>query len=66
MKPLDPRLLRHARQARVYIAAVSGLGVLTAALVIVQAQLLATGITAAFLHGAGLTALRGTLAALAW
>jgi len=65
MKPLDPRLLRHARQARVYIAAVSGLGVLTAALVIVQAQLLATGITAAFLHGAGLTALRGTLAALA-
>src|SRR5262249_38509905 len=65
MRPLDPRLLQHARQAKVYIAAVSGLGVLTAGLVIAQAQLLATGITAAFLHGGTLSALRGTLAALA-
>ena len=65
VKPLDPRLLRHARQARTYIAAVSGLGALTAALVIVQAQLLATGITAAFQHGATLAVLRGTLVALA-
>jgi ATP-binding cassette, subfamily C, bacterial CydCD len=65
MRPLDPRLLRHARPARVYIAAVSGLGAATAALVIVQAQLLATGIAGAFLHGATLSALRGTLIALA-
>ena len=65
MKPLDPRLLRHAKQARVYIAAVSALGVLTAGLVIVQAQLLAVGITAAFQHGATVTVLRGTLMALA-
>jgi len=65
VKPLDPRLLRHARQARVYIAAVTGLGLLTAALIIAQAQLLATGISAAFLHGAPVTALRGTLVALA-
>ena len=65
MRPLDPRLLRHARAARVYIAAVSGLGVLTAALVIVQAQLLAIGITAAFQHGATVVVLRGTLVALA-
>ena len=65
MKPLDPRLLRHARQARTYIAAVSGLGVLAAALVIVQAQLLAGGITAAFTRGATVGALRGTLVALA-
>ncbi len=65
MRPLDPRLLRHARTARTYIAAVSGLGVLTAALVIVQAQLLADGITAAFTRGATVTVLRGTLIALA-
>jgi len=65
VKPLDPRLLRQARQARVYIAAVTGLGLLTAALIIAQAQVLATGISAAFLHGATVTALRGTLAALA-
>ena len=64
MKPLDPRLLRHAKQARVYIAAVSALGVLTAGLVIVQAQLL-VGIIAAFQHGATVTVLRGTLMALA-
>jgi len=49
----------------VYIVAVSGLGALTAALVIVQAQLLATAITAAFQHGATVTVLRGTLVALA-
>ena len=65
MRPLDPRLLRHAKQARVYIVAVSGLGVLAAGLVIVQAQLLAVGITAAFQHGATVTVLRGTLVALA-
>jgi len=65
VKPLDPRLLRHARQARVYIVAVCGLGLAAAALVILQAQLLATGIAAAFLHGATLAGLRGTVAALA-
>jgi thiol reductant ABC exporter CydD subunit len=65
MRPLDPRLLRQARQARVYIAAVSGLGLLTAALIIVQAQLLATGIVAAFQHGDTIRALRPVLVALA-
>jgi thiol reductant ABC exporter CydD subunit len=65
VRPLDPRLLRHARQARVYIAAVTGLGLLTATLVIVQAQLLASGIAGAFEHGDTLAVLRGTLVALA-
>lgn len=64
MKPLDPRLLRHARQARVPIAAVAVLGVLTAGLVLVQAELLAGGIAGAFLHGQTLRMLRGTLIAL--
>lgn len=65
MRPLDPRLLRQARQARVYIAAVSGLGLLTAALIIVQAQLLATGIVGAFTRGDTIRALRPVLVALA-
>jgi ATP-binding cassette subfamily C protein CydCD len=46
MKPLDPRLLRHARRTRLPIAGVAALGVATAGLIIVQAQLLADGITA--------------------
>jgi len=65
MRPLDPRLLRQARQARVYIAAVSGLGLLTAALIIVQAQLLATGIVGTFTRGDTIRALRPVLVALA-
>jgi thiol reductant ABC exporter CydD subunit len=65
MKPFDPRLLRHARRARLPIAAVAGLGALAAGLIIVQAQLLADGIAAAFTGGATLGALRGILVALA-
>jgi thiol reductant ABC exporter CydD subunit len=65
MKPFDPRLLRHARRARLPIAAVVGLGALAAGLIIVQAQLLADGIAAAFTSGATLGALRGILVALA-
>ena len=41
MKPLDPRLLRVARPARRYVALTAGLGTLTAALVVVQALLVA-------------------------
>jgi thiol reductant ABC exporter CydD subunit len=44
MRPFDPRLLAYARRARVPIALVAVLGVLTAGLIIVQAQLLAAGI----------------------
>jgi thiol reductant ABC exporter CydD subunit len=65
MKPFDPRLLKHARRARLPIAAVAILGALAAGLIIVQAQLLADGIAAAFTGGATLGALRGILVALA-
>ncbi len=41
MRPLDPRLLRHARAARGYVILTAGLGIITAALVVVQALLLA-------------------------
>ncbi|MFC4555277.1 thiol reductant ABC exporter subunit CydD [Georgenia faecalis] len=41
MKPLDPRLLRRARAARRYVVLTATTGVLTAALVIAQALLLA-------------------------
>ena len=64
MKPFDPRLLRHARRARLPIAAVAGLGALAAGLIIIQGQLLADGIAAAFTGGATLSALRGVLVAL--
>jgi ATP-binding cassette subfamily C protein CydCD len=65
VKPFDRRLLRHARQARGYIAAVAALGALAAALVIVQAQLLAGAIAGAFEQHDTLGALRGTVIALA-
>ena len=41
MKPLDPRLLGHARAARRYVLLTAAWGVLTAALVVAQALLLA-------------------------
>lgn len=44
MKPLDPRLLRHARAARRYIVGVAVVGMLTAALVVAQALLVAHGV----------------------
>lgn len=48
MRPLDPRLLRHARPAAVGVAVLSGAGAVTAAAVIAQARLLADGITSVF------------------
>ena len=64
VKPFDPRLLRHARPARLPVAAVAGLGVAAAGLIIVQAQLLADGIALRHCSPAGrrLGALRGVLA----
>lgn len=41
MRPLDPRLLRRARAARVYVLLTAALGLLTAGLVVAQALLLA-------------------------
>ena len=63
MRPLDPRLLRYARRAAVPIAVLAALGAVTAGLVIVQAQLLATAIAGTFTAGAAVSA--ALLAALA-
>ncbi|WP_127508019.1 thiol reductant ABC exporter subunit CydD [Actinoplanes solisilvae] len=65
MKPLDPRLLRYARGTRAYLVATVVLGVILAALIVAQATLLAHGITAVFLDGAGAGDLLPTLVALA-
>ncbi|HEX4088505.1 MAG TPA: thiol reductant ABC exporter subunit CydD [Trebonia sp.] len=58
-------LLRYAPQARLPVAGVAALGLLSAGLVIVQAQLLAHSIAAVFTGGATVAALRGALIALA-
>lgn len=44
MKPLDPRLLRHARATRTYLALTVALGLAVAGLVVAQATLLANAI----------------------
>jgi ATP-binding cassette subfamily C protein CydCD len=54
MRPLDPRLLKHARRAVVPIAVLAGLGLATALLVIAQAWLLATVIADVFIDKATL------------
>src|SRR3954468_7370658 len=57
MRPLDPRLLRYARGARPFVLLCAALGAVTAGLVLVQAEVLATAIARAFLDGAGIAAL---------
>jgi ATP-binding cassette, subfamily C, bacterial CydD len=64
MRPLDPRLLRHARAARSYIALTAGLGIVTTALVVAQALLLADVIAGVSLEGEGATEVRGALVLL--
>ncbi|MGV9274460.1 thiol reductant ABC exporter subunit CydD [Streptomyces griseosporeus] len=61
MKPIDPRLLRHARATRLFLAAVVGLGALGAGLVIAQAMLIAEVVVGAFQHGLSVSALRTPL-----
>jgi ATP-binding cassette, subfamily C, bacterial CydCD len=65
VKPVDRRLLRHARQTWVHVAVLVGLGAVTAGLLIAQAQLLAGAIATGFAGRASLTVLRGTVLALA-
>ncbi len=65
MRPLDPRLLRHARSSRPFLVLSVLIGLATTGAVIAQAGLLAATVTAAFLRGAGLAAIRGQLTALA-
>ncbi len=64
MKPLDPRLLRHASAARRFVILAAATAVLTAGLVLGQAQLLASGVARAFLDGAALSDLAPLLVAL--
>jgi ATP-binding cassette, subfamily C, bacterial CydD len=64
MRPFDPRLARHASAARGYLAVTICLGAGTTALVLAQASLLAHALAGAA-RGAGLSALRGSIVALA-
>ena len=63
MRPVDPRLLRHARAARGYLIFTVGLGLAVTALVLVQAGLLAHALATAA-RGTGAAALWPTLAVL--
>lgn len=54
MKPLDPRLLRHARAARGYVVLTAVLGFATAGLVVAQAIVLASILAPAIQGTAGL------------
>ncbi len=63
MKPVDPRLLRHAAAARGYLILTVGLGLATTALILAQAGLLAHAL-AAPATGIGVAALAATLGVL--
>ncbi|MFI1091792.1 thiol reductant ABC exporter subunit CydD [Streptomyces sp. NPDC020917] len=65
VKPVDPRLVRHARATRVFLAGSVLLGAAGAGLLIAQATLIADVVVGGFQHGQGLGALRGDLLALA-
>lgn len=61
VKPIDPRLLRHARATRRFLVAVVALGALGAGLVIAQAMLVAEVVVGAFQHGLSAGELRTPL-----
>ncbi|MGC4943171.1 thiol reductant ABC exporter subunit CydD [Kribbella sp. DT2] len=64
MKPVDPRLLRQAKAARLFLAGSVAIGVATGVLVILQAVLLARGISGVVLHGSGVGEVAWLLAAV--
>lgn len=64
MKPVDPRLLRRARAARVFMVGSVLIGIATGLLIILQAVLLAKGIAGVVLHGADITRVAWQLAAV--
>ncbi|GAA1130238.1 hypothetical protein GCM10009630_30160 [Kribbella jejuensis] len=64
MKPLDPRLLRRARGARVFLAASVVIGVASGVLIIGQAVLLAHGIAGVVLRGTAVGAVAWGLVAV--
>jgi ATP-binding cassette, subfamily C, bacterial CydD len=63
VRPVDPRLLRHASAARGYLVLTIGLGLVMTALILAQAGLLAHALAGAA-RGTRLAALSGTLLAL--
>ncbi|WP_371633094.1 thiol reductant ABC exporter subunit CydD [Streptomyces sp. NBC_01259] len=65
MKPIDPRLLRHARATRLFLVAVVVLGLAGAALVIAQAMLVAEVVVGGFEDGLTGSRLRTPLLLLA-
>ncbi|WP_123524822.1 thiol reductant ABC exporter subunit CydD [Streptomyces sp. 840.1] len=65
MKPIDPRLLRHARATRLFLVAVVVLGVAGAGLVIAQAMLVAEVVVGGFEDGLTGSGLRTPLLLLA-
>lgn len=65
VKPIDPRLLHHARATRLFLAAVVVLGVAGAALVIAQAMLVAEVVVGGFEDGLSGGELRTPLLLLA-
>ncbi|GGW52694.1 hypothetical protein GCM10010503_32210 [Streptomyces lucensis JCM 4490] len=65
VKPIDPRLLRYARDTRLFLVAVVGLGAVGAGLVIAQAMLVAEVVVGAFQQGQSVTDLRTPLLLLA-
>ncbi len=64
MRPLDPRLLRHARSARRHIAVSALLGILTSVLVITQALLISHAVSPVVLGDATLADVARLVAAL--
>ncbi|MFC8506350.1 thiol reductant ABC exporter subunit CydD [Streptomyces sp. NPDC057131] len=65
MKPIDPRLLHHARATRFFLMAVVGLGLVGAVLVITQAMLIAEVVVGAFQKGLSVSGLTTPLLLLA-
>lgn len=62
--PIDRRLVRESRAARLHLSAAAALGAVESGLIVAQAVLLATVIARAALRGAGVAALQGDLIAL--
>ena len=64
MRPVDPRLFKHARAARSFIVVSVVLGIAGSLLVVLQATIVADLLSRTLIGGAGLRALRGELAML--
>ena len=64
MRGIDPRLLRYARATRAYLVVAVAIGLLQAALLVVQASVLAGIVTDVFLGGAVLSAVQFSILTL--